>query len=171
MKTKNLIVLLCVFTIAVGTFTACGKTASPTNSNPTEATSTKNQIHEDYKNGMDTQHEDDTFTGPYYGTIKKVDSTSIEIDLLSIENETNNNASSNQSLNDGDTQKLDQQAQKTEKPVDFQSNGEVFSATFAPTFQISNAGKTVLDLKEGDMIAFYTNSSDDKEIVSINIMG
>lgn len=168
MKKKTLIALLCAFTIMISMLTGCGKTDITADSHPEETKVPQNQV---YQNGSNTQKQDDAFTGPYYGKIKKVDSTSIEVELLTIGNESVQGSNSHQSTNGGDTKKFDQQAKKTDKPADIHSNGEILCATFAPAIQISNAGKTVLDLKEGDMIAFYTDASSDKEIVSINIMG
>ncbi len=76
-----------------------------------------------------------------------------------------------QTPNNNDSHKLDQQAKKSDNPADFQSNGEILSTKFAPNIQISNAGKTILDLKEGDMVSFYTDNTADKHIISMNIIG
>ncbi len=170
MKLKHMLALIGAGTIAVTALTACSTPQPPVNGHPTEATTAATQPRQNGSTGLDTQNKEDSFSGPYYGTIKQVRQSSIEIELLTIGNESGSDSDSMGHTNGNDTQVFDQQAKKSDQPADFKKSGETLSTTFAPTFQISNAGKTVLDLKEGDQIAFYTSGSADGELLSIHIM-
>lgn len=170
MKKENIITLIFTVITIIGILTACGESNNSTNKVSSNIIVHTNNNQKEDKNHSNTQSIDESFDGPYYGTIKKVDSTSIEIELLTIESDSENTVNSDQPSTDNETQKLENQANKLEKPTTFQNSGKILSTTFAPTFQISNAGKTILDLKPGDMIAFSVDNSSNKEIVSINIM-